>query len=67
MTDIEKTLLNDRQSSNAAVTAIIETAVAAASAMTVAAATAVGTEKQRGRAAQEHITEHTNGQKQRRR
>ena len=40
MTDIEKTFLNDRQSSDAAVTAIIETAVAAA-AMAVAAATAV--------------------------
>ena len=41
MTDIEKTLLNDRQSSDAAVTAIIGTAVAAAAAMAVAAATAV--------------------------
>ena len=37
MTDIEKTLLNDRQSSDAAVTATIETAVAAAAAMAVAA------------------------------
>ena len=41
MTEIEKTLLNDRQSSDAAVTAIIGTAVAAATAMTVPAATAV--------------------------
>ena len=41
MTDIEKTLLNDRQSSDAAVTAIIGTAVAAATTMPVPAATAV--------------------------
>ena len=41
LTDIEKTLLNDRQSSDAAVTAIIETAVAAAAAMAVAEETAV--------------------------
>ena len=41
MTDIQKTLLHDRQSSDAAVTAIIQTAVAAAAAMAVAAATAV--------------------------
>ena len=38
---MEKSLLNDRQSSDAAVTAIIGTAVAAAAAMTVPAATAV--------------------------
>ena len=41
MTDIEKTVPNDRQSSDAAVTAIIGTAVAPATAMTVPAATAV--------------------------